>query len=333
MLAEKRKLFAMRISSLSLSLGVAAALMALGVVGAEAGRTKFQSPDEAFRKGISAYNTGAYATAIDALESAPNMFLAQYYLARIYADNNSAFTDHGKAYMLYQRIADEYADVDPDDDQRAPFVAKALTALAAYVRTGLPEIGLKADPERAAEYLRHASVVFDDEDAQFELAKLLLKGDGVETDEAMAKHWLSVLSQKGHAGAQAFLADLYWRGKHMAPDPVRALALITVAAENAPPSERVWIEDIYQNIFCDAPSGTRQQATGLVAEWGGRYGRKPAVRDRLGLGELGTPMRTCGDGEPALPVRTKSLRTPETPSFTQVPADIGSGFRDAGEHR
>ena len=202
MLAEKRKLFAMRISSLSLSLGVAAALMALGVVGAEAGRTKFQSPDEAFRKGISAYNVGAYATAIDALESAPNMFLAQYYLARIYADNNSAFTDHGKAYMLYQRIADEYADVDPDDDQRAPFVAKALTALAAYVRTGLPEIGLKADPERAAEYLRHASVVFDDEDAQFELAKLLLKGDGVETDEAMAKHWLSVLSQKGHAGSQ-----------------------------------------------------------------------------------------------------------------------------------
>ncbi len=326
----------MRIFRLPLGL-VAVGMMVLGAGMAAAG-SKFSSPEEAFRQGISAFNAGRYEAAIDALQSAEaaNMFLARYYLARIYADNASIYTDHAKAYMLYQRIADEYADVDPEDDQRAPFVAKALTALAGYVRSGLPQIGLKPDAERAAEYLEHASKVFDDEDAQFELARLLLKGEGVPQDVVTAKHWLAVLSQKGHAGAQAFLADLYWRGRYMARDPVRALALISVAVENAPPSERVWIEDIYQNIFCDTPSGTRQQATGLVAEWGGRYGRKPDVRDRYGLGELGAPTRTCDNGEPVSPRRaglepdrSKPPRMIDAPAGDPLP----SGLRDAGERR
>ena len=68
------------------------------------------------------------------------------------------------------------------------------------------------------------------------------------------KHWLSTLSQKGHAGAQAFLADLYWRGLYMETDRVRGLALITIAVANAPQHERVWIEDIYQNIFAALPT-------------------------------------------------------------------------------
>ena len=110
-----------------------------------------------------------------------------------------------------------------------------------------------------------------------------------------------MLSQKGHAGAQAFLADLLWRGKYMKTDPVRALALISVAVTNAPPYERVWIEDIYQNIFCGAAQGMRKQATGIVAEWRTRYGRKPDTQDDTGLGALNIQApRTCGNGEPVL---------------------------------
>ena len=91
-----------------------------------------------------------------------------------------------------------------------------------------------------------------------------------------------MLSQKGHAGAQAFLADLLWRGKYMKTDPVRALALISVAVANAPAYERVWIEDIYQNIYCGAAQGIRKQATGIVADWRTRYGRKPRFAGRHG---------------------------------------------------
>jgi len=285
---------------------------------------QFVSPEEALRQGVSAYNGGYYDIAIPALEhaAAENLFLAQYYLAKLYADNNSAYTDHAKAYMLYQKIANEYADADPEDDTRAPYVAKALTALAGYVRLGLPEIGLKANATLAAEYLNHAALFFNDEDAQFELAKLQLHGAGVAPDIARAKHLLAIIAQKGHAGAQAFLADLYWRGKFMPHDPVRALALISVAVKNAPPQERVWIEDTYQNIYCGASENVRNQVGGMVSDWDSRYGRKPELRDRTSLSLLDqSPQRTCSNGE-VVPLRFDQQK-PANPVGTQVEASAG----------
>lgn len=281
-------------------------------LGAGSAIPPFKSSEDALRQGVSAFNGGYYEVAIPALQfaAAEHEFLAQYYLAKIYADNSGAHTDHAQAYKLFQAIADENAEIDPEDDPRARYVGKSLTALAGYVRTGLKAIGLRPDPERAAEYLHNASVSFDDEDAQFELAKMQLKGEGVEEDTPRARHWLARLSQKGHAGAQAFLADLLWRGLYMAKDQPRALALISVAVDNAPPTERLWIEDIYQNIYCGAGEGVRSQATGIVAEWGNRYGRKPEYRDRTGLGTLiAQPVRTCQNGELVGRIETSTQKT------------------------
>ena len=295
----------MRISRLALSI----VLLALPATLAVAGSTPFSSAQEALKQGISAYHGGYYEIAIPALEfaAAQDEYMAEYYLARIYADNSGSHTDHGKAYKLFQHIADEHMDADPDEDPRAPYVGKSLTALAGYVRVGLPEIGVKPDPKQAVIYLNTASTFFNDQDAQFELAKLQLKGEGLETNIPLGKYWLTVLSQNGHAGAQAFLADLLWRGKYMEADQARALALISIAVEKAPPYERLWIEDIYQNIFCGAAEGTRKQATGIVAQWDNRYGRNPDKRDQTdGLGPLaGAPERTCQNGERVAPLPGK----------------------------
>jgi hypothetical protein len=234
-LAERLKLFATRTSKPALLLAVL--MMVPGpVLGATT--TTFKTTADALKQGMSAFNGGYYEIAIPALQFAAkdHEFLAEFYLAKIYADNSGSQTDHAKAYALFQTIADEHAEIDPEDDPRAPYVGKSLTALAGYVRTGLKEIGLKPDPERAAEYLHNASVSFDDEDAQFELAKMQLKGEGVDQDIPRARHWLARLSQKGHAGAQAFLADLLWRGMYMEKDQPRALALISVSVDNAPPT-------------------------------------------------------------------------------------------------
>jgi len=293
----------MRIFDRTVRVLLAGLALCLGVVGAGAAPGKYSSPQDALDQGIGAFNGGYYEIAIPALEYAADahLFLAPYYLARIYADNNGSRTDHAKAYELYLKIAEEHTDVDPDDDQRAPYVAKAMTRIAGYLINGLPEINLKPNSKIAMEYLREAAQFFRDEDAQFELAKLYLHGDGIESDVPYAKHWLSVLSQKGHPGAQAFLADLLWRGKYMKADPVRALALISVAVSNSPTYERVWIEDVYQNIYCGVAQGVRKQATGLVADWRTRYGRKPDTRDDTGLGLLNIQAtRTCGNGEPVL---------------------------------
>ena len=226
-----------------------------------------------------------------------NKFFAEFYLARIYSDNASAVTDHAKAYLLFQKLADDNADADPDDGQRAPFVAKALTALAGYLRRGVKEIGVEPDPERAVDYLHHAATFFGDKDAQFELAKVYLGGVGTPEDVKRGMHYLSVLTEEGYPGAQAFLADLLWRGRYVKKDERRALALIRMAVENAPEHERIWIEDIYQNIFCGTSQGTRKQADGIVAVWRKMFARPTAPDDRMGLGAGLQPQRACGNGE------------------------------------
>ena len=286
----------------------------------------FKSPEAAYEQGMSAWKTGSFDIALPALRFAAehDVFLAQFYLARLYADSSTHYTDQAAAYRIYQKIGNDYADIDPDDDQRAPFVAKALTALAGYVRDGLSQIDLKSDPVRAVEILEHAAKVFNGEDAQFELAKLYLKGDAVAADPRTAMHWLSVLTQRGHAGAQAFLADIYWRGRYNIPrDQLKAFALITVAVENASDTERIWIEDIYQNIYCGASAGTRNQAQPMVSDWRKKYSRTVIPSERYGLGVLPPKAdRSCGNGEPVAPLaRTIDRGTP---------SPQGLGFSGAG---
>ena len=88
---------------------------------------------------------------------------------------------------------------------------------------------------------------------------------------------------------------------------------------NAPAHERVWIDDIYQNIFCNAGEGVRQQATGRVAEWRNRYGRRQqALRDKDGLDELTSDVvRTCANGELVQPMG--AIREVTTPSPASAP--------------
>jgi TPR repeat protein len=297
------------------------------------------------KQGISAYNGGYYELALPALEAleASKPQIARFYEARIYGDNDGAYTDHAKAFKLYQQLAYEMKDVDPDDENLAPIAAKSLTAVSMYLRTGINEAGIKPDIQAADRALQRAALTFNDEDAQFELAKVLLRGEGPEMagfEDPSSKiengrHWLSRLSRAGHPGAQAFLADLLWRGKFVQKNQAAALNLIDVAVSNAPPNERVWIEDIYQNIFCNAGEGVRQQATGRVAEWHNRYGRRPQLRDHKdGLDELtADPIRTCANGELVRPMTATATPAHPAPKpiASTVPrprhsVEIGIGF-------
>jgi TPR repeat protein len=296
---------------------------------AMAGEVTFRSPDDAMKQGISAFNGGYYELALPAFEAleATKPQIARFYMARIYGDNEGAYTDHGKAFALYKALADELQDVDPDDEDLAPIAAKSLTAVSMYLRDGIADAGVRSDVEAADRSLQRAALTFNDEDAQFELAKVLLRGEGPDIkmagfDDSSSKiengrHWLSRLSRDGHPGAQAFLADLLWRGKFVQKDQTAALNLIDVAVTNAPQNERVWIEDIYQNIFCNAGEGVRQQATGRVAEWHNLYGHRPDTSDdKDGLDNLSAePVRTCANGELVRPMGTPA---PQPPLVTAV---------------
>jgi uncharacterized protein len=281
------------------------AALLVGTAAPASARDKYPSAQVAMEKGLAAYRLGYFPGALDAFEFArdkediASRYAAEFYLSRIYSDNGTVHTDHAKAYVLLQRIVEENFDADPDELPRGPIVAKALTALATYVKRGLPAAHVKPDAERAAEFLRMAATTFDEPDAQFELAKMLLIGDGVQQDQTLALHYLSKLVQGSHPGAQAFLADLHWQGKFVTKDQNRALGLIEMAVENAPPSERLWIDELYQNIFCGAPAEVRSQAQGLVANWRKTFARPKGDEAPMGLGGRDmAPTRTCRNGEP-----------------------------------
>ncbi|MEQ1715327.1 MAG: sel1 repeat family protein [Hyphomicrobium sp.] len=336
--------------------GLALVLSVSLTAAAWAGGVSFRSGEDALKQGIAAFNGGYYELAVPALEvaSESNPVLGTFYMARIYADNEGPYTDHSKAYGIFRRLADELRDVDPDDEDLAPVAAKALTQVSSYLREGIAESGLKPNAVEADRALQRAALFFNNEDAQFELAKVLLRGEGPdvalggsdqESKIENGRHWLSRLSQKGHAGAQAFLADLLWRGKFVPKDQISALNLIDVAVANAPPNERVWVDDIYQNIYCNAGEGVRRQATGRVAEWRDRYGRSQEKQsDKSGLDQLSAdPVRTCANGEPVKPIgattEAKAVPAPGTPDpegerVITLPAppgrDVGRAYRDIG---
>ena len=293
---------------------------------------KFVSLEAAVEQGIGAYKAGFYSIALPALTCASQggSFLGQYYLARAYADHSSTFTDHRQAYELFRGIVEEHAaTIDVDDDSRAPYVGRALTAYAGYWLRGLPEIGLQANPTQAAFFLQQAATFFRNSDAQFELAKLHLTGEGVRQDHKRALNWLAVLTQEGHAGAQAFLAELLWRGKIVPKDEHRALALITVAVENAPSHERIWIETIYQSIFCGASTDTRQQTGAMVESFRQQFAprREAAPVENSDSFDRG-PSRTCVGGEPVkIPQRDSRVTPGSTTSNSSVPQSGIMGVR------
>jgi uncharacterized protein len=323
--------------------GAAISIVALGLaLGLGLGPTPAQAvrelpcatTSEMLSKGLEAYKQNRYEIAVPAFEcvirndGGPQKFYAEFYLARIYSDETGGFVDHRTAYTLFQGLAESVDQVDADDPRRGPFVAKSVTAVAGYVRRGLPEIGLKPDLDRAVEYFRSAATFHDEPDAQFELAKLHLAGKGVPLDVRLGLHYIQKLVQdSSHAGAQAYLADLHWTGTHVRLDHVRSLALIKLAAENAQPSDKLWIEDSYQNYFCGTQAAERARAADLVVAFRRTFARGPNL-DRAappmpagwavgGRREFGLS-RTCANGERIdMELRSATEAPPLASSITQ----------------
>jgi hypothetical protein len=319
---ERLKLFATRTYERLLAAAALAAAVGIGATFASgkaaAGEVAFATAEAAYEHGIGAIRSGRPELAVDALAFAGTRdhIQATYYLGKIYANNNGRLTDHAKAFNQFHRIVEKFAYVDPFYDFRASYVARSFVALAGYYRKGVPALKLPPDPRYAVDLLTHAATYFGDLEAQFELAKMHLAGEGVSEDPRRGLHWLSSLARKNHAGAQAFLADLMWRGKHLPKDPSAALAYISLAVEGARDQDRIWIEEIHQTIFCGTAPGVHDKAGQMVADWHqrvqtpppGRNGDTSAAEKALTLAERAdhgpVAVRTCADGAPVQRVRT-----------------------------
>jgi len=270
----------MRIRS-AISFAALAAMTALApaAIGAE-DPPSYASATEAYRQGAAAMKSGQTEKALPALSYAAERGVlgAELKLARIYARGDGVPRDDGKAFTYYQRIADQHAEIAPSSPV-AKFVAEAFVALGQYYRKGVPAIGLNSDPARAADLYRHAASYFGNADAQYELGRLYLAGDGVHKDVSLGANWLAAAAKKQDPEAQAKLGELLWNGDGIRKSRAKGLALITLAHENAKHSgkEPKWIEELYREMTAKSDAGIRKEAEAIMPVWAGKAAPAIAV--------------------------------------------------------
>lgn len=308
------------------------AVLATGLAAAGGGAARgeavtFASPKAALDQGLNALRGRYLEIAIPALRfaAAHQDFFAQFLLATILSDNESAYTNHGEAYELFRAIVAAHGEINDEYDPRAPYVSSAYHSAAGYLRQGIAEIGLAPQPRMARAYFEHAAINFRNLDSQFEFAKMALAGEGGRQDVQGALHYFSTLTTEGHPGAQAFHAELLWRGHHVPRDEVRALVLAELAVRGARPNDQLWIDEIYQNIYCGLGDDRRQEAKPIVKVWERVFGTASRNRGRMSIGL--TAERTCADKRPVplLQELRGGLRSPPAPgtsSAIQLPAAV-----------
>jgi uncharacterized protein len=223
----------------------------------------FATPKAALQAGLESFRAGNATTAIEALKyaAAGGELLAQWKLAKIYAGGDGVPRDDLKAYDYFSQIVRNYDEDDPNRRDRA-VVASALVSLGVYNLNGIANSEVRPDPQRALQMFQFAATTFGDADAQYNLARMHLDGDGVDKDGKEAIRWLFLAADKGHLQAEALLGQTLFTGRDgLQPQRARGLMWLTLAREAAiDPKKDKWIIDLYDKAMASANDGDRQDA-------------------------------------------------------------------------
>jgi uncharacterized protein len=192
--------------------------------------------------------------------------VAQWKLGRMYADGNGVIQDDLRAFEYFSRIANAHAEDSPSAPQAA-IVANAFVALGRYYLNGIPNSKIKSDPERAREMFSYAASYFGNADAQYDLARLYLKGAGSSRDDfRYGARWLGLAAQKGQHHAQALLGQMLFNGDQLPRQAARGLMWLTLARDSAAPEE-AWIKESYSKAIAKASDSDRAMALQMLEHW------------------------------------------------------------------
>ena len=218
-------------------------------------------PWAAFRFGFDAYKSGDKQEAVEAYRyAAENGHAgARWKLAHMYADGDGVSRDDYEAFKNFSRIVQLGTDPGSPDEN---YVSDALVALAGYIRRGIPKSPVKANPGMARDLYIQAASIYGNSEAQFEVGRMMLDGEGGTANVKQAARWLGLAASKGHYQAQAVLGNLlFQKGK-----VVRGLAMLTAALERANPVDRDWIRSIQEEAFGLAAENDRRTAIALAED-------------------------------------------------------------------
>ena len=101
--------------------------------------------------------------------------------------------------------------------------------------------GVPENPEEAWRWFQRAAMQ-GQVDAQSFLGALYADGQGVHQDYTLAAYWLTRAADAGHPAAQSFLGQLYFDGLGAARDYVQAYVWFSLAEANGYRESQAWRE-------------------------------------------------------------------------------------------
>jgi TPR repeat protein len=219
------------------------------------------SPWAVFQRGFDAYKSGHKDEAVEAYKYAAEngQIGATWKLARMYAQGDGVQRNDYEAFKFFNEIVDH--DVEPGSPEES-YVSDALVALARYMRTGIPG-SVEPNPVAAQEFYMRAAANYRNAEAQYEMGKMFLAGEGgVKPSVRQGGRWLQLAAAKGHTGAQATLGNLLFQSGKV----VRGLAMMTAALERASPNDQPWIRGMQEEAFALADEADRRTAIALAED-------------------------------------------------------------------
>jgi TPR repeat protein len=248
-----------------LLLGVSLASVLFGPAAAfdiKSGVTKESGPFDLFKFGFKAYKNGQKEDAVEAYRYAAEKGHtgSRWALANMYAYGDGVAKNDLEAFKIYNEIASQ--GVEPGSDDTGFFV-NALLSLANYYRRGIPDTPIKPDLAQARQLYFQVASTFGVAEAQFQLAKMILAGEGGTANLQQAKKWLNQARKNGHAGAMAVFGNvLFDEGQ-----TVRGLAFLTAALDKCSAKDCIWMQQLQEQAFSVAGEEDRRGAIALSHEF------------------------------------------------------------------
>lgn len=224
----------------------------------KSGVSKESGPFDLFKFGFNAYKNGQKKEAVEAYRYAAEKGHtgSRWALANMYADGDGVKQSDFEAFKIYSEIANE--GIEPGSRDTGFFV-NALMSLAKYYRNGIPGTPVKIDLMQARQLYFQVASTFGVAEAQYQLAQMILAGEGGKPNVLQAKKWLNQASKSGHAGAMAVFGNLLFEEGQSA----RGLALMTSALDHCHPSDCSWMQELQEQAFAVASENDRRTAVAL----------------------------------------------------------------------
>lgn len=223
-----------------------------------AGVSKESGPFALFKFGFSAYKNGRKDEAVEAYKYAAEKGHtgSRWALANMYAYGDGVAENDLEAFKIYSEIAQQ--GVEPGSEDTGYFV-NALISLAGYYRRGIPDSPIKSDMAQARQLYFQAASTFGVAEAQFQLARMLLSGEGGSVNVQQAKKWLNRARKSGHAGAMGVFGNVIFQEGQT----IRGLAYMTAALDQCSPKDRPWMQSMQEQAFSLATEDDRRSAISL----------------------------------------------------------------------